>query len=151
MSTKDRHGTVRALRERDAILSALGQPVWVTTHDGVISYVNPAAVAALGYDDASELIDRNGHWLVHYKRPDGSPFPIEDCPLTPVSETGKPLYLPEDWWIRKDGSMIPVTWTAVPLQAPEGYGIAVAFTDMTARLAAEQTARQRDVAQARAA
>ena len=151
MSAKDRHGTVRALRERDAILSALGQPVWVTTYDGVISYVNPAAVSALGYDDASELIGKNGHWLVHYKRPDGSPFPIEDCPLTRVRETGEPLYLPEDWWIRRDGSMIPVTWTAVPLQAPEGYGIAVAFTDMTARLAAEQTARQRDVAQARAA
>jgi PAS domain S-box-containing protein len=151
VSAKDRHGTVRALRERDAILSALGQPVWVTTHDGVISYVNPAAVAALGFDDASELIGQNGHWLVHYKRPDGSPFPIEDCPLTRVRETGERLYLPEDWWIRKDGSMIPVTWTAVPLRAPEGYGIAVAFTDMTTRLAAEHTARQRDVAQARAA
>ncbi|GEM_PF-7002258 len=89
----ERHWTVHALRERDAILSALGQPVWVITHEGVISYVNPAAVTALGFDNASELIGQNGHWLVHYKHPDGSRFPIEDCPLARVREAGEPLYL----------------------------------------------------------
>ena len=141
----------RALRERDAILSALEQPVWVVTDQGMISYVNPAAVAALGFGDASELLGKNGHWLVHYKRPDGSPFPIEDCPLARVRATGESLYLAEDWWVRKDGSMIPVTCTAVPIGTPEGYGTAVAFTDMTARLAAEQIARDRDIARARAA
>jgi len=139
------------LRERDAILSALGQPVWVIRPEGTISYVNLAAVTALGFAEAAELIGQNGHWLVHYKRRDGSPFPIEDCPLARVRQTGEPLYLPEDWWVRKDGSMIPVACTAMPIQAPRGYGVAVAFTDMTARLAAEQAARERDVARARAA
>ena len=139
------------LRERDAILSALGQPVWVVTPEGTISYVNPAAVTALGFDEESELIGQGGHWLVHYKRRDGSPFPIEECQLARVRQTGEPLYLSEDWWVRKDGSMIPVACTAMPIQAPEGYGVAVAFTDMTARLAAEQAARERDVARARAA
>lgn len=147
----ERLRTERTLRERDAILSALVQPVWVLTHEGVISYVNPAAVTALGFGDASELLGRNGHWLVHYKRPDGSPFPVEDCPVARVRATGEYLYLAEDWWVRKDGSMIPVTCTAVPIATPEGYGTAVAFTDLTARLAAEQAARDRDVARARAA
>ena len=147
----ERHWTVNAPRERDPILSALGQPVWVITHEGVISYVNPAAVEALGFDNAAELIGQNGHWLVHYKHPDGSRFPIEDCPLARVRETGESVYLAKDWWIRKDGSMIPVTCTAVPIQAPEGYGVAVAFTDMTGRLAAEHAARERDVAEARTA
>jgi PAS domain S-box-containing protein len=147
----ERLRTERALRERDAILSALAQPVWVVTHEGVISYVNPAAVTALGFGDASELLGQNGHRLVHYKRPDGSPFPVEDCPLARVRATGESLYLAEDWWVRKDGSMIPVTCTAVPIATPVGYGIAVAFTDMTARLAAEQAARDRDIARARAA
>jgi PAS domain S-box-containing protein len=147
----ERLRTERALRERDAIMSALEQPVWVVTHEGVISYVNPAAVTVLGFGDASELLGQNGHWLIHYKRPDGSPFPIEDCPLARVRATGEPLYLAEDWWVRKDGSMIPVTCTAVPTGTPEGYGTAVAFTDMTARLAAEQAARDRDIARARAA
>jgi PAS domain S-box-containing protein len=147
----ERRRIERERGERDAILSALGQPVWVVTHEGVISYVNAAAVTALGFGDAAELIGQNGHWLVHYKRPDGSRFPIEDCPLARIRETGEPLSLEQDWWVRKDGSMIPVSWTAMPVQNPEGYGTAVAFTDMTARLAAEQAARERDVAAARAA
>jgi PAS domain S-box-containing protein len=147
----ERRQTERALAERDAILSALGQPVCVVTHEGVISYVNPAAVATLGFDDASELLGRNAHWLVHYKRRDGSPYPVEDCPLTRIRRTGEALHLEEDWWVRKDGSMIPVACTAVPITTPDGYGDAVAITDLTARLAAEQAAREREVAEARAA
>jgi PAS domain S-box-containing protein len=146
-----RRRTDRALGERDAILSALGQPVWVVTHEGVISYLNPAAVTALGFGDASELVGQNGHWLFHYKRPDGSHFPLEECPLAQIRQTGEPLSLAEDWWVRKDGSMIPVAYTAVPVETPQGYGTAIAFTDMTMRLAAEQTARERDVAEARTA
>jgi PAS domain S-box-containing protein len=143
----ERRQVDRALRERDAILSALAQPVWVVTHEGLISYVNRAAVEALGFGDASEMIGQNGHWLAHYKRPDGSPFPYEDCPLVRSRETGEAVYLAEDRWVRKDGSMIPVTCSAVPIQTPAGYGTAVAFTDMTERLAAERAARERDVAQ----
>src|SRR3984885_4492443 len=136
----ERRRIERERGERDAILSALGQPVWVVTHEGMISYVNAAAVTALGFGDAAELIGQNGHWLVHYKRPDGSRFPVEDCPLARIRETGEPLSLEPDWWVRKDGSMIPVSWTAMPVQGPEGYGTAVAFSDLTARLAAEQAA-----------
>src|ERR1700755_2220579 len=65
--------------------------------------------------------------------------------------TGEARRLEEDWWVRKDGSMIPVACTAVPITTPDGYGDAVAITDLTARMAAEQAAREREVAEARAA
>ena len=147
----ERRQSEDVLRERDAVLSALGQPVYVGTPEGVITYANPAAVTALGFGDAGELTGHNGHRLVHYKRPDGSPFPIEECPLAQCRETGEPVRAEEDWWVRKDGSMMPVTYTAVPFEAPGGYGIAVSFTDLTARRAAEQAIREREVAEARTA
>jgi PAS domain S-box-containing protein len=134
-----------------SILDSVAQPVCVVTHAGAISYVNPAAVATLGFDDTSEMLGRNAHVLLHYKRRDGSPYPVEDCPLTRIRRTGEALHLAEDWWVRKDGSMIPVTCTAMPITTPDGYGDAVAFTDLTARLAAEQAALEREVAEARAA
>jgi PAS domain S-box-containing protein len=147
----ERRQAESVLRERDAILAALGQPVYVATSEGVITYVNPAGVTALGFDDAHELTGQDGHWLIHYKRRDGSPFPIEECPIAQCRTTGKPVRAEEDWWVRRDGSMLPVTYTAVPFEAPGGYGIAVSFADLTARRAAEQTAREREVAAARAA
>ena len=146
-----RRRTEEVLRERDAILSALGQPVYVATPEGLITYANPAAVTVLGFSDASELLGQNAHWLVHYKRRDGSRFPIEECPLARGRETGNLVRLEEDWLVRKDGSMIPVACTAVPYEIPGGYGIAVSFTDLTARRAAEQATREREVAEARAA
>jgi PAS domain S-box-containing protein len=147
----ERRETETVLRERDAILSGLGQPVYVGTPDGLITYANPAAVEVLGFSDASELIGQNGHWLVHYKRRDGSPYPIEECPLTRGRDTGDLVRIEEDWLVRKDGSMMPVACTAVPFEAPGGYGIAVSFTDLSIRMAAEQAGREREIAEARAA
>ena len=47
--------------------------------------------------------------------------------------------------------MMPVAYTAVPFEVPGGNGIAVSFTDLSLRLAAEQAAREREIAEARAA
>ena len=47
--------------------------------------------------------------------------------------------------------MMPVACTAVPFEAPGGYGIAVSFTDLSIRLAAERAGREREIAEARAA
>jgi PAS domain S-box-containing protein len=141
----------QVLRERDAILETVAQPVFVTDHEGLIRYANPAAVGALGYDDLSELAGQSGHWLVHYKRPDGSPFPIEECQFTRPRSLDEPSKVGEDWFVRKDGSMVPLAYTASPIAAPEGLGMVIAFTDVRERREAERAARERDVAEARAA
>ena len=55
-----------------AILDCVAQPVWVVDHDGLIRFANPAALAALGYDDLSELEGKPSHETIQYHRPDGS-------------------------------------------------------------------------------
>jgi len=134
-----------------SILDCIAQPVWVADQDGVIRFANPSAVAALGYDDVSELVGKPGHQTIHYKRPDGSPFPADECPLLLPRTTGETVHRADDWFVRRDGSMVPVACTAVPFEAPGGYGIAVSFTDLSIRMAAEQAAREREIAEARAA
>ena len=39
---------------------------------GLIRFANPAAVSALGYDNAEELLGRHSHETIHYRQPDGS-------------------------------------------------------------------------------
>ena len=141
----------QALHDQDAVLQALAQPVLMGIK-GVIEYANRAAIEVLGYDDASEVVGRVGHWLLHYKRPDGSHYPIEECPLWRANMKGERVQDSEDMWVRKDGSMFPVTYTAVPLGLRGGgVGMAIAFEDISERLAAERTKRERDIAEARAA
>ena len=78
----------QALRERDAILARVEQPVWVVDHRGRFRYANPAALAALGYEHPSELVGRPGHDTVHYKHPDGTPYPEEDCRVAQARHAG---------------------------------------------------------------
>jgi PAS domain S-box-containing protein len=141
----------QVLRDRDAILETVAQPVFVTDDEGLIRYANPAAVEALGFGDLSEIAGQNGHWLVHYKRPDGSPFPIEECQFRRPRRLDEPAQVGEDWFVRKDGSMIPLEYTASPIGAPGGIGMVIAFTDVRERREAERAARERDIAEARAA
>jgi PAS domain S-box-containing protein len=141
----------QALREREAILATVGQPVWVTDHAGFFHYANPAALAALGYDEVSDLVGKPAHDTVHYKYPDGSPFPEEDCPLGRARRAGETLHDSDDWLVRKDGSIVPVAYWSAPFELPDGLGSVTAFTDVEEQRRAEQAARERDVAEARAA
>jgi PAS domain S-box-containing protein len=93
--------------------------------------VNPAAVALFGYDDESELLGRNSHATTHYQRPNGSPYPAEDCPLLKPRTTGESVRIDDDWFFKRDGSMIPVAYSSAPYPMETGTGAVVAIRDMT--------------------
>ncbi|MDP9134248.1 MAG: PAS domain-containing protein, partial [Actinomycetota bacterium] len=130
--------------ELAAILDRVALPVWVVDPDGCVLFVNPAGLAALGYDDLAELRGRPGHETIHYKRPDGSPYPAEECPMTKVRGMGVTVREDDDWFIRRDGSMIPVSYTSTPIDLPGGQGAVVAFQDMREQREAEQALRERE-------
>ena len=140
----------QALRERDAILARVRQPVWVVDAAGDFRYANPAALAALGYDHPAELVGKPGHETVHYKYPDGSHYPTKDCPLTRARESGTAMQDREDWLVRKDGSILRIAYSSAPFDLPDGQGSVTAWTDMEEALAAEHAERDRDIAEARA-
>jgi PAS domain S-box-containing protein len=94
-------------------------------------FVNPAALALFGYHDESELRGRNSHATTHYQRPDGSPYPVEDCPLLKPRTTGESIRIDDDWFFRRDGSMIPVAYSSAPFPMEDGTGAVVAIRDMT--------------------
>jgi PAS domain S-box-containing protein len=125
-------------------LQTVAQPVWVVDHHGRIRFANPAAIAALGYSDAGELIGRNSHETIHHHRPDGSPYPAAECPLLRPRTTGESVTSELDFFFRRDGSMFRVSYVSAPLDTPDGRGAVVAFTDIESRLRAERELRERD-------
>jgi PAS domain S-box-containing protein len=127
-----------------AVLDTVAQPVWVVDPGGVIRFANPAAIAALGYDDADQLSGRHSHETIHYRHPDGTPYPAAECPMLLPRTTGETVASELDWFFRRDGSMFPVSYVSVPLAMPEGRGAVVAFTDIEDRLRAEQALREHE-------
>ena len=126
------------------MLETAAQPIWVVDPDGLIRFANPAAIAALGYDSADELFGRQSHETIHYKHPDGSPYPAADCPMLLPRTTGERVSSDLDWFVRRDGSMFAVSYLSVPIEMPEGRGAVVAFTDIDDRMRAERSLREHD-------
>jgi PAS domain S-box-containing protein len=126
------------------VLETVAQPIWVVDHEDVIRFANPAAVAALGYDRADELVGRRSHATIHYKHPDGTPFPAKECPLNLPRITGETVSRDLDWFVRSDGSTFPVSYVSAPIVMPEGPGAVTAFSDIEDRLHDEQLLREQD-------
>jgi PAS domain S-box-containing protein len=105
--------------------------LYVVDHDGNFAFVNPAAVELFGYDDEAELLGLNSHATTHYRRPDGSSYPAEECPLLRPRTTGESVRVDDDWFFRRDGSMIPVAYSSAPFPMESGTGAVVVIRDMT--------------------
>jgi PAS domain S-box-containing protein len=78
------------------------------------SYMNPAAERLTGFT-LEELQGQPLHYYVHHKRPDGSHYPLEECPIDRafpqnMREQG------EEVFVHKDGHLYPVSFTASPIR-----------------------------------
>ena len=124
-------------------------PLWLVDADDRIAFVNDAAVELLGYETADELIGRPSHDSVHYQHTDGSPYPAEDCPITHATLRGEPIRIERDWWVRKDGSMVPISIHCVPLEIDGRVGTAMTFHDQTVSVQVEDERRRLEVERAR--
>ncbi|HRX71724.1 MAG: PAS domain S-box protein [Gammaproteobacteria bacterium] len=125
-----------ATRDR-LLLSSLGEGVYGTDRDGVCIFINPAALALLGYSE-EEVIGANQHRLFHARRPDGSVYPSEECPVFQTLRDGQRREI-EDAFINKDGQSFPISLLVTPILEQEIIdGAIVSFRDISERRRAEQ-------------
>jgi PAS domain S-box-containing protein len=123
------------------------RPIWVVDPDDVIRFANHAAITALGYDSADELLGRHRHETIHYKHPDGTPYRAAECPMQLPRTKEQTVARDLDWFFRRDGSKFPVSYMSVPIEMSEGRGAVVAFADIEGRSRAEQVLHERDAVQ----
>ena len=64
--------------------------------------------------------------------------------MTKVRGTGESVQMDEDWFVRRDGSMFPVSYTSTPIDMADGPGVVVAFKDIEEQREAEQALRERE-------
>ncbi len=127
-----------------AVSETAAPPVWVVGPDDVIRFVNPAAITVLGYDSADELLGRHRHETIHYEHPDGTRYRAAECPMQLPRTAGQRVARELDWFFRRDGSKLPVSYVSVPIEMAKGRGAVVVFADIGDRVRAKRVLRDRD-------
>ena len=99
---------------------------------GLTTYANPAFTRVTGYS-AEETKGKTAHELIHYRHPDGRPFPIEDCPIHNSYWNLQPVRSLPLTFVRKSGEFFPVVAHVSPLQDEDGMlqGGVLEFRDVT--------------------
>ena len=131
----------RALQLAEKVLDNVGDGIYGLGADGRAEFVNPTAARLTGYAQA-DLIGQDMHALLHSRDPDGSPYPLQQCPTWRALHTGQAVAAPDEVFWCRDGSALPVSVIAVPIIGTDGAvaGAVVSFRDNTAARESERQA-----------
>ncbi len=121
-----------------AIIATTAEALFMLDATGRTTYVNPAAEEMFGWTQA-ELVGKRLHDWIHHRHPDGSPYPIEQCPLSQVFRTKRGIRDHEDHFVHKDGSLVQVYCSNIPIVIQGQVAAAVmAVSDISARKQIEE-------------
>lgn len=136
----ERKRAEEALRETsrrlNAILDNTREAVFLMDSRQHCVYANAAAEELTGYE-FKEMQGRPLHEVVHHKKPDGSHYPLEECPIDRAFPE-RAQVSGEELFVHKDGSFYPVAFTASPVLDDGGTPIG---TVIEARNIASEKAR----------
>ncbi len=129
---------LKLAKEIGLLLESTDEGIYSIDVDHRCTIINRSAARMLGYA-TDEVLGKNMHELIHYKRPDGSPCLPEGCCIFQSIRTGSGCRVSNDVFWRKDGSSFPVEYSAYPIIDNGAIkGIVVTFIDITERKKAEK-------------
>ncbi|AUW59336.1 hybrid sensor histidine kinase/response regulator [Sphingobium sp. SCG-1] len=98
-------------------------------------FMNQAAENLTGYR-LEETLGRPLHDVVHHQRPDGSIYPLEECPIDRAFPEQDRMQ-GEEVFVHKDGHYYPVAFTASPIVGDDGKptGTIIEARDLTTKKA----------------
>jgi len=113
------------------VLESVSSGIIGVGRDARAIFVNPAAGRMLGFSE-SELIGRPIHDIIHSRRPDGSLYPTEACPLHEALARGTVQHRAEETLWRRDGSGFAAQVSATPFRLDRNViGAVMVFSDIT--------------------
>ena len=119
-------------------IDAVGDGIYGVDLEGQCTFVNRAALGALGYASGEELVGGNMHDLIHHTRQDGSPYPQEDCPLLHTLTSGRSVRLENEMLWRKDGTSFIAEYSSFPIiSGGVVTGSVITFSDVSFRREAQ--------------
>jgi PAS domain S-box-containing protein len=144
-------GAVHYRHQLEAVANNATLALFIMDERQHCTYMNPAAEQLTGFA-LEEVQGRPLHDIIHHTHTDGTPYPLEECPIDQafpqnMREQG------EEVFVHKDGHFYPVAFTASPiLDGDRPVGTIIEVRDITEEKRAEEErlARARESALAAA-
>ena len=121
------------------LLESTGEGIYGIDTEGGCTFINKAGALILG-GKPEDFLGKEMHSLVHHKKVNGDPFPVEECPIYTSSQTGDGCRIDDEVFWRLDDEPVPVEYSSFPLKDEHGEreGAVITFNDITARLRSQQ-------------
>lgn len=121
----------RVRKTMEIILRSLPVGVVVIDRNKIVRHVNAAALAMMGYDSDSEIINRIRHETL---------CPAEDC-TCPILDLGQQVDNAERTLIDRWGHKVPILKTVVPITLDDDEVLLETFVDISQRKQMEEDLR----------
>jgi two-component system, sensor histidine kinase and response regulator len=121
------------------ILDSTAEGIFDLDRHGACTFMNDAALRALGFSSMDEVFGRNFHQLCHHSTAEGIPVPLEQCRTYQAFRKGERLHVQDEVFWHKNGTCLQVEYWSHPLMSDSGVtGCVVTFHDVTERRAFER-------------
>jgi formate hydrogenlyase transcriptional activator len=125
------------------MLDSAAEAICACDSTGMCLFANCTAARILGYGNPSEVVGRNLHSLEHHSHKDGTPYPIEECPIYLGFQNGESVHRDDEVYWRKDGTSFPVEyWSHPVVEEGRTIGAVITFIDISERKQTEEALRR---------
>ena len=132
----------RVAKQMEMLLESTGQGIYGIDLQGNCTFINRATCELIGYRP-DEALGRNMHELAHHHKPDGSLYPVDQCPVYRALKKGEGCGLGDEVMWRRDGTPVPVEYSSFPIRENGSItGAVVTVVDITERRRSEERLRQ---------
>lgn len=130
--------TAQDMARSEALFLSIGDGAISTDQDGLIERVNQTALSILGFKE-KDLVGKVFHEIIVATDDQGIPIPQDARPIVRSFRTASTV-MARCYYIRKDGSFVPVSITVSPIML-EGkqVGAVEVFRDITREIEVEHT------------
>ena len=134
----ERQKTLRNLdsitQQTQQILNSVGEGINGMDMEGKITFINPVGAAMIGRT-VDEVIGQDRHRIFHHSYKNGTPYPLEKCPIYMSLHDGMVHRVDSEVFWHKDGTCFPVEYVSTPIRNHQDRitGVVVSFRDITAR------------------
>jgi len=137
------HALLDSQENLQRLLDSVAEGIYGVDTRGNCTFVNAAFLRILGYWNASEVVGKHIHSLIHYAHADGHPYLASECRIYCAFRNNQKINASDEVFWRKDGTSVAVEYWSHPI-IKNGIviGAVTTFLDITERKLAEEVLRR---------